>query len=59
MPSIWLYSAVDNFVQLREAQREAGEKEKKLKAAEEELERKELAIAELQARLDRMMEKET
>ena len=50
---------MDNFVQLREAQREAGEREKKLKAAEEELERKELAIAELQARLDRMMEKET
>ena len=59
MPSIWLYSAVDTFVQLREAQREAGEKEKKLKAAEEELERRELAIAELQERLDRMMEKET
>jgi hypothetical protein len=50
---------VDTFVQLREAQREAGEKEKRLKAAEEEIERRDLAIAELQARLDRMMEKET
>lgn len=45
-------------MQLREAQRNVGEKEKQLKAAAEELERKELAIAELQRRVDEMMTKE-
>jgi hypothetical protein len=48
---------METFVQLREAQRNAGEKEKQLKAAAEELELKELAIAELQARLAEMTEK--
>jgi len=42
---------VDTFIQLREAQREAGEKKKQLKMVAEELERRDLIIAALEAQL--------
>jgi hypothetical protein len=48
------FSSVDNFIQLRESQRDVLEKEKQLKAADEILVQKDKAIAELHARLAEM-----